>query len=274
MVVHEAAESHMNFVTKNFRYVTKSFGDFVEELSKGSKQYLRSLAASKPTETPASISVDFPELSPDFCLPPQLEQVAQKAHSSPLRISGPVTMWLHYDVSHHRQPKCSVGRIDVLFKVMANVLCQIRGAKRLILYPPRDVKYLGFPAGSSSSSTNVFSVDNDTPSFLAHTHPQVARLEAGDVLFVPPLWLHSAAPQEEVSIAVNVFFRSLESGYAAGRDVYGNRDLQAYEKGRKEVERMAKAFEGLPADVGGFYLDRLAEELRTKARAFDRSDSQ
>ena len=115
-MVHEAAETHMNFVTKNFRYVTKPFGDFIEQLRKGSKQYLRSLAASKPTETPANISIDFPELSPDFCLPPQLEQVAQKAHSSPLRISGPVTMWLHYDVSYHRQPKCTVGRTDVLFQ--------------------------------------------------------------------------------------------------------------------------------------------------------------
>lgn len=98
MVVHEAEETHMNFLTKNFKYVNKSFGDFIKELSKGSKQYLRSLAANKPVETPANISVDFPELSPDFCLPPQLEQVVQNAHSSPLRISGPVTMWLHYDV--------------------------------------------------------------------------------------------------------------------------------------------------------------------------------
>lgn len=100
--MHEAAESHMSFVTKNFQYVTKSFGDFVEELSRGSKQYLRSLAANKPAETPANISVDFPELSQDFCLPPQLEQVVQNAHSSPLRISGPVTMWLHYDVRYQR----------------------------------------------------------------------------------------------------------------------------------------------------------------------------
>ena len=98
--MHEAAETHMSFVTKNFKYVTKPFGDFVEELSKGSKQYLRSLAANKPVETPANLSIDFPELSPDFYLPPQLEQVVQHTHSSPLRISGPVTMWLHYDVSY------------------------------------------------------------------------------------------------------------------------------------------------------------------------------
>ena len=160
-------------------------------------------------------------------------------------------------------------RINVLFKVMANVLCQIRGTKRLILYPPRDVKYLDFLPGSSSSSINVFDVKNDMPSSLAHTHPQEANLGPGDVLFIPSLWLHTASPQEDVSIAVNVFFRNLECGYAAGRDVYGNRDLQAYEKGRKDVERIARAFEGLPPDVGSFYLDRLAEELRIKARGFN-----
>lgn len=101
-MVHEAVETHMNFVTRNFNYVNKPFGDFVKELSKGSKQYLRSLAANMPVETPANISVDFPELSPDFCLPPQLEQVVKNAHSSPLRVSGPVTMWLHYDVRNQK----------------------------------------------------------------------------------------------------------------------------------------------------------------------------
>lgn len=151
---------------------------------------------------------------------------------------------------------------------MANVLCQIRGTKRLILYPPCEVKYLDFPPGSSSSSINIFDVSNGTPSSLAHTHPYEASLGPGDVLFIPSLWLHTASPQKDVSIAVNVFFRNLDTGYAVGKDVYGNRDLQAYERGRKDVERIAKAFEGLPPDVGRFYLDRLAEELGTKARAF------
>ena len=70
-------------------------------------------------------------------------------------------------------------------------------------------------------------------------------------------------------MAVNVFFRNLQTGYAAGRDVYGNRDLQAYERGRKDVEKITKAFDGLPPDMGRFYMERLAEELRAKAREKD-----
>jgi len=70
-----------------------------------------------------------------------------------------------------------------------------------------------------------------------------------------------------MSVAVNCFFRSLENQkYAAGRDVYGNRDLAAYEKGRKDVASIVKAFEDLPPHVAGFYLQRLGMELLEKAR--------
>ena len=88
----------MSFQTKNFRYSTKPFGDFVDQITAGSMQYLRSLALNKPSEQPANFATDFPQLAPDFTLPLSLEMVARNVHSSPLRISGPVTMWLHYDV--------------------------------------------------------------------------------------------------------------------------------------------------------------------------------
>jgi tRNA wybutosine-synthesizing protein 4 len=97
---------------------------------------------------------------------------------------------------------------------------------------------------------------------LAQTHPHEAILGPGDVLFLPALWLHTASPTDGVSIAVNVFFRSLESGYAPGKDVYGNRDLQAYEKGRQDITRIAKSFSGLPEDARKFYILRLGEELK------------
>ena len=88
----------MNFQMKNFSYRTKRFGDFVDQITAGSLHYLRSLATERPSEKAANLTVDFPELALDFKLPPQLDIVTRNAHSSPLRISGPVTMWLHYDV--------------------------------------------------------------------------------------------------------------------------------------------------------------------------------
>lgn len=96
--MHEAAEYHMDFRAKNFRYVTTPFASFIDRIASGSMEYLRSLAVGKPTTKPAEFESDFPELASDFKLPPQLEYVSQNAHSSPLRISGAVIIWLHYDV--------------------------------------------------------------------------------------------------------------------------------------------------------------------------------
>lgn len=154
----------------------------------------------------------------------------------------------------------------LIVQVMANVLCQIRGMKQILLYPPSDVLHLDIPHGGSSSSINVFDADaaSNYPS-LQHTHPYASVLLPGDVLYIPPLWLHTASPTESLSVSVNVFFRNLESGYAAGRDVYGNRDLQAYENGRRDVDKIAQAFVGLPREMGQFYLERLAEELHQKS---------
>ncbi|KAL9607931.1 MAG: hypothetical protein Q9167_007201 [Letrouitia subvulpina] len=248
VVVHEAANQHMDFKEKNFVYVKKPFGSFINDINQGSRQYLRSLAADKPSERPTNLKTDFEELACDFALPHQLEFVQKNAHSSPLRISGPTNMWLHYDV-------------------MANVLCQIRGSKRIMMFPPEDVSLLEIDPGASSSSINVFEIDFSQDFTLKHTHPYEAILQPGEVLFIPPLWMHSVSPLENLSVSVNVFFRNLKSGYAAGRDVYGNRDIQAYENGRKEVEKILKAFEGIPADMRHFYLLRLGDELKAKARA-------
>ena len=89
----------MNFQAKNFKYTTKALGEFLDEITNGSQQYLRSLSAEQPSERPANFVLDFPELAADFFLPPELQMVLENFHSSSLRISGPVNMWLHYDVS-------------------------------------------------------------------------------------------------------------------------------------------------------------------------------
>lgn len=89
----------MNFQSKNFAYETKPFGAFLEDVHAGGRQYLRSISADQPTKAPANLGTDYPSLNDDFRLPGYMAQVMENVHSSPLRISGPVTMWLHYDVS-------------------------------------------------------------------------------------------------------------------------------------------------------------------------------
>lgn len=142
---------------------------------------------------------------------------------------------------------------------MANIYTQIRGKKQMILFPPRDATKLAFAPGASSSSFDVFSTLGTDE--LAGTQPHEAMLGEGDALFLPAAWLHTATPLTDMSIAVNVFFRDLNSGYADGRDVYGNRDLAAYEKGRQEAAKIARGFRQVPQDIRQFYLSRIADEL-------------
>ena len=142
---------------------------------------------------------------------------------------------------------------------MANIYCQIVGTKRMILFPPSDVTHLSFSPGASSSSLDVFAALE--AGGIPNTRPQQAIVGPGDVLFLPPLWLHTAKPTSNASIAVNVFFRDLDSGYSAGRDVYGNRDLAAYERGRQDIARITNSFQSLPAETRAFYISRLADEL-------------
>ncbi len=98
MIVHKASTNHMDFVSKNFQYTNMSFGEFIAAIDQEEKLYLRSLAIENPSQVAAEFQRDFPSISSDFQLPPELQTVIDNAHSSPLRISGPVNMWLHYDV--------------------------------------------------------------------------------------------------------------------------------------------------------------------------------
>lgn len=88
----------MNFQRKNFRYVRKAFENFIDDISAGKMQYLRSLSKDDPADKPANFASDYESISEDFQLPAELSMVMEDFHSSVLRISGPVSMWLHYDV--------------------------------------------------------------------------------------------------------------------------------------------------------------------------------
>lgn len=256
IIVHKSSSRNMNFQKKDFKYTALPFSSFIEGVEKGDHLYLRSISAVSPNSTPAHLATDFPEIAKDFQLPEAFRFIRENIHSSPLRISGQVNMWLHYDI-------------------MANVLFQIQGVKKMILFPPRDISRLEFPPGSTTSRLDIFP-DKGRPgtlAFTAGTSHFEALLKPGDALYIPPMWSHAGAPLESAgpNIAVNVFFRSLEmKSYAAGRDIYGNRDLSAYEDGRRDIEKIASRFTGedidIPREMARTYLERLGHELIGKAR--------
>lgn len=245
LIVHECTSPTMTFGTKNFTYEKRSVSAFFSSISSGSPHYLRAISNTQPNKLPTRLEEDFPAVAADFQIPDLCREVINEEtyHSSPLRISGPVSMWLHYDVH-------------------PNILSQVQGNKTLTLYPPSDVVHLAYPPGASSSSLPLSALDRNPK-----LHPQIASLAPGDVLFIPPMWSHTATPNDAVSVSVNVFWKGLsDTEYAAGRDVYGNRDLKGYENGRRDVEKIVRAFKGLPADISDFYLQRLAAEILEKGR--------
>lgn len=107
IVIHECASDRMTFKDKNFSYVKKSFGDFIDGISAGAQTYLRAVSSAQPNKLPTKLEDDFPSIAEDFKLPEVLDVIKETLHSTPLRVSGPVALWLHYDV-------------------LANVLCQVR----------------------------------------------------------------------------------------------------------------------------------------------------
>lgn len=89
----------MNFLAKNFAYKTITFEEFMRMADEDENVYLRALSTNRPADQATNLTEDFPGIAADFVLPPQLDWINERIHSMPLRISGPVTMWLHYDVS-------------------------------------------------------------------------------------------------------------------------------------------------------------------------------
>lgn len=247
IIVHAATSPNLSFNSKNFTYRTTTVADFLESACNGDHVYLRSVSSSSPGKTPASLVDDFPNIAQDFSIPEILRAKInpETIHSSVLRISGDINMWLHYDV-------------------MANILCQVKGSKRVILFPPSDVSLLGFPPGETTASLQVFGEGHSTHLQVpVGSHPVEAVLNSGDVLYIPACWPHATAiaPRTKqdldvngvqdtecggdktratsISVAVNVFFRGFDSTtYAAGRDVYGNRDVAAYENGRRDLTKL------------------------------------
>jgi len=216
--IHQSNTAHLSFRSKNFRYESVPFNRFVEQAAAGKHVYLRAISATLPSKLPACLERDFPEIASDFIIPSSMKFARENMHSSVLRISGHINMWLHYDV-------------------MANILCQIRGSKHITLFPPSSIRGLNMMPGETTSDLDCF---GDNVRELVHLHPMETVLNEGECLFIPACWPHATTPagDGEFSVAINLFFKNLAAGYAVGRDVYGNRDLAAYEEGRRDLQRV------------------------------------
>ncbi|XP_059156601.1 tRNA wybutosine-synthesizing protein 5-like [Physella acuta] len=250
--VHVSSSCQMDFIRKNFLYRTLPFNDFVHRtfeehhkhffIDPTEKYYLRALGED-PRKDAADISVQFPQLAADLIVPKFYED--GKFFSSVFRIASKgVQLWTHYDV-------------------MDNLLIQIVGRKKVVLFHPRDVEYL-YLNGDKSEILDVECPDLQRfPNFALAT-PYHGYLEPGDVLFIPALWFHNMT-YTEAGVAVNVFWRHLEDKMYDNKDPYGNHDPLPAQRANQIVDRALKALEELPDQYRDFYAKRLCERIKSKA---------
>ena len=95
--IHHAQEDTMLFESKNFVIKKNTFSELIDAIASGEKRYLRSVS-SHDRYKPADFVSDFEALASDFALTDRLHIPASQVHSKVFRVSGPINMWLHYDV--------------------------------------------------------------------------------------------------------------------------------------------------------------------------------
>ena len=262
-------------------------------LAPGERYYLRSVGLD-----PRKHTADFPTLFPDLAAECTLVPTAKPTraaggaaggegegrlldpaayHSSVLRLASDDTqLWTHFDV-------------------MDNMLAQLTGRKRVVMWAPEEDDNL-YVEGSSSpphhpvltcplslvtrgryvegSSSRVADIDSwNDDEFPRFRRAVPRRLETeltpGDVLFIPALWFHNVT-SIGFSVALNVFWRS-HHAHGGGRhaasdlyspkDLYGNKDPPAAELALSHAAAAEAELRKLPEPFRSFYARRAARML-------------
>ncbi|KRX70708.1 tRNA wybutosine-synthesizing protein 5 [Trichinella sp. T6] len=241
--VHVSTNPKLNFLRRNFEYKILKLKAIVERcsrneqteffLSKDEKYYMRALGSDHRKDA-ACIQTDFPYLMPDLQLPFLFDK--DKIFSSVLRISSAdIQIWTHYDI-------------------MDNILLQIVGRKRVVLFDPSQIPYL-YLEGDKSKVIDIDDLEStEFPQFQRAVRNE-GMLYPGDVLYIPALWFHNTTAVD-FSISVNIFWQHLDNSFYDKKDLYGNRDLILAQKAFQCFDQGAKLLEKLPSPYRQFYFSR------------------
>ncbi|XP_028847099.1 tRNA wybutosine-synthesizing protein 5 [Denticeps clupeoides] len=250
--VHVSPVAQLDFLHKNFLYRTLPFDKFVGRAAEAEHSeffvcedesyYLRSLGEDLRKE-PADIKKQFPDLAEDFHLPRFFE--AEQFFSSVFRISScGLQLWTHYDV-------------------MDNLLAQVTGRKRVVLYSPQDAPYL-YLSGDKSEILDVDSPDLEKYAEFVKARRYECVLEPGDLLFIPALWFHNTVALT-FGVGVNVFWCHLSADCYDKKDPYGNKDPIAAQRAMQVLERALGILEELPSNYRDFYARRMVLRIQNRA---------
>nr|XP_061799673.1 tRNA wybutosine-synthesizing protein 5-like [Nerophis lumbriciformis] len=249
--IHVSRVPQMNFLKRNFVYRTLPFDEFVRRTSEekhadfflceDESYYLRSLGEDVRKD-PANLRKQFPELADDFHIPDFFEP--SNFFSSVFRISSRhLQLWTHYDV-------------------MDNLLAQVTGRKRVVLFSPQDALHL-YMTGDKSEVLEIDSPDvNLYPEFVKATRYECV-LEPGDLLFIPAMWFHNTLALQ-FGVGVNIFWRELPADSYDKKDPYGNKDPVAAGRALQALERALHCLDELPPQYRDFYGRRMIQRIRER----------
>eukprot|EP01138_Halocafeteria_seosinensis_P007657 gb/GECG01007825.1/.p1 GENE.gb/GECG01007825.1/~~gb/GECG01007825.1/.p1 ORF type:complete len:1688 (+),score=172.13 gb/GECG01007825.1/:1-5064(+) len=246
---HVSANARMDFTDKNFCFQNMTFQELLQRCENTKQDtgsiYLRAVG-DNPRRTRAHFWKDFPDLSRSLPFQKLKWLVPSGAYfSSVFRVASPgMTLWTHYDV-------------------MDNVLVQLHGKKRVILFPPSvsDCLYL---KGSSSKVLNWDFIDTSQFPLAPYARKNAVEflMREGDVLFIPSLWCHSVTSVSGTSIAVNVFWKDniLPDELRNPKDLYGNADPLPVTEAEERSKEASKLLSTLPNEYYDFYVRKVLSE--------------
>ena len=261
-VAHVSNEPRMNFIKKNFSYKQMTFKELVERSSGNGNDncgddhqklvataehyYFRALGKNVRKDA-SDFREQFPSLQRDMQFPDVFP--TGSLFSSVFRMSSAsVQLWTHYDV-------------------MDNILIEVRGHKRVVLFPP-DQALCMYLRNDKSLVVDIDHPDpGEYPLFLKAKRYECI-MEPGDVLYIPALWFHNVTALN-FCVAVNVFWRNLDAKMYDTRDVYGNKDLLLASRAQEGVNRACKLIHGLPNDYRDFYARKLIQSIKEKCLISD-----
>jgi hypothetical protein len=127
-----------------------------------------------------------------------------------LPIDAPARLWIG-----------NATQVATHYDTSSNIACVVAGRRRFTVFPPEQFAnlYVGpldhTPAGQPVSMADPDAPDLDRyPRFAeALAHAQIAELEPGDAIFIPPIWWHHVRALDRLNVLVNYWWGH-ESGAA------------------------------------------------------------
>ncbi|KYC42615.1 hypothetical protein WA1_15550 [Scytonema hofmannii PCC 7110] len=138
------------------------------------------------------IESSFPELFPDIEIPEYVNKNLIMVSNLWIGTGGNTTP-LHWDSAK-------------------NLLSQVRGRKRILLFEPKQTAFL-YPFSVHSKTPHMSHLNIDKPDLDKFPKFQNAKsiectLEPGEMLFIPAFWWHQVYSLDQINIAINFWWQA------------------------------------------------------------------